>query len=95
MMYGVSDQNTSDTFSLMLLALFIIGLGFSIQQTAANPFVLNLGGNEKGSNRLNLAGGINSLGTVIGPIVLGLLLFNPIDHKNLHSLYKIIGLLFY
>ena len=94
MMYGVSDQNTSDTFSLMLLALFIIGLGFSIQQTAANPFVINLGGNEKGSNRLNLAGGINSLGTVIGPIVLGLILFNPIDHKNLHSLYKIIGLLF-
>ena len=46
MMYGVSDQNTSDTFSLMLLALFIIGLGFSIQQTAANPFVINLGGNE-------------------------------------------------
>ena len=68
MMYGVSGQNTSDTFSLMLLALFIIGLGFSIQQTAANPFVINLGGNEKGSNRLNLAGGINSLGTVIGPI---------------------------
>ena len=63
MMYGVSDQNTSDTFSLMLLALFIIGLGFSIQQTT-NPFVINLGGNEKGSNRLNLAGGIN-LGTVL------------------------------
>ena len=34
-------------FSLMLLALFIIGLGFSIQQTALNPFVINLGGNEK------------------------------------------------
>ena len=59
MMYGVSDQTKQFVFH-MLLALFI-GLGFSIQQTAANPFVINLGGIEKGSNRLNLAGGINSL----------------------------------
>ena len=94
MMYAVSDQNTSDIFSIILLALFIIGIGFSVQQTAANPFVINLGSIEKGSNRLNLAGGINSLGTVIGPIILGLILFNPIDDKNLYSLYKIIGILF-
>jgi len=94
MMFAVNGEPTKNSFSLILLALFVVGLGFSIQQTAANPFVINLGNIKKGSHRLNLAGGINSFGTVIGPIILGLLLFNPIDDKNLYSLYKIVGLLF-
>ena len=59
----------------MLGALFIVGLGFSLQQTAANPFAISLGEAEKGAHRLNLAGGINSLGTTIGPIVVALILF--------------------
>ena len=77
----------------MLLALFIIGLGFSIQQTAANPFVINIGDIKKGPNRLNFAGELTLL-NCIGPIILGLLLFNPIDDTKLYSLYKIVGLLF-
>ena len=75
MMFAVNGEPTKNSFSLILLALFVVGLGFSIQQTAANPFVINLGNIKKGSHRLNLAGGINSFGTVIGPIILGLLLF--------------------
>ncbi len=94
MMFSVNGEPTNNSFSLILLALFVVGLGFSIQQTAANPFVINLGDIKKGSHRLNLAGGVNSFGTVIGPVILGLLLFNPIDDKNLYSLYKIVGLLF-
>ena len=62
-------------FYYVLIALFIVGLGFSLQQTAANPFAISLGEPEKGSHRLNLAGGINSLGTTIGPIVVALILF--------------------
>ena len=94
MMLSVVGNLSNNSFTIMLLALFIIGLGFSIQQTAANPFVINIGDIKKGPNRLNLAGGINSLGTVLGPIILGLLLFNPIDDTKLYSLYKIVGLLF-
>ena len=94
MMLSVSGEPSNKSFLLILFSLFIIGLGFSIQQTAANPFVITLGDAKKGSHRLNLAGGVNSFGTVIGPIILGLLLFNPIDDRNLYSLYKIVGLLF-
>ena len=94
MMLSVVGNLSNNSFAIMLLALFIIGLGFSIQQTAANPFVINIGDIKKGPNRLNFAGGINSLGTVLGPIILGLLLFNPIDDTKLYSLYKIVGLLF-
>ena len=46
-----------------------------MQQTAANPFALLLGEPKTGSHRLNLAGGVNSLGTTIGPIIVTLILF--------------------
>jgi len=61
-------------YELILISLFIIGLGFSLQQTCAQPFALGLGDPKQGAQRLSLAGGVNSLGTTIGPIVLGLFL---------------------
>ena len=59
----------------MLVGLFIVALGFSLQQTAANPFAILLGDPKTGASRVNLGGGINSFGTTIGPIVVGLALF--------------------
>ncbi len=70
-----ASPGDSNVFYYVLGALFIVGLGFSLQQTAANPFAISLGDEEKGAHRLNLAGGINSLGTTIGPIVVALILF--------------------
>ncbi len=65
----------SHSFSGMLFGLFVVALGFSLQQTAAQPFAVLLGDPKTASNRINLAGGINSFGTMIGPIVVSLLLF--------------------
>ncbi len=59
----------------MLIGLFIVALGFSLQQTSANPFMILLGDEKTGSNRINLGGGINSLGTTIGPLIVALALF--------------------
>lgn len=70
-----ASPGDSDVFYYVLGALFIVGLGFSLQQTAANPFAVSLGDPDKGAHRLNLAGGVNSLGTTIGPIVVALILF--------------------
>ncbi len=65
----------ANTFTGMLLGLFIVALGFSLQQTAANPFAISLGDPSTGSSRVNLGGSINSFGTTIGPLVIGLALF--------------------
>lgn len=65
----------SGSFMFILAAFFIIALGFSLQQTSANPLVLNLGNPATGSYRLNFAGSVNSLGTAIGPILVSLVLF--------------------
>lgn len=89
----------------MLMGLFIVALGFSLQQTAANPFAVLLGDPKTGTSRINLGGGINSFGTTIGPLVIGFALFGTFDHvsddviKNLpltkvEYLYIGVGLLF-
>jgi len=65
----------ANTFTGMLVGLFIVALGFSLQQTAAQPFAIALGDPSTGASRVNLAGGINSFGTSIGPIVVAFALF--------------------
>lgn len=64
-----------NTYMGMLLGLFIVALGFSLQQTAANPFAILLGDPKTGASRVNLGGGINSFGTTIGPLILAFALF--------------------
>jgi MFS transporter, FHS family, L-fucose permease len=64
-----------NTFAGMLVGLFIVALGFSLQQTSAQPFIISLGDPSTGSSRVNLGGGINSFGTTIGPIVVAFALF--------------------
>ena len=64
-----------NTFAGMLVGLFIVALGFSLQQTAAQPFAISLGDPSTGTSRVNLGGGINSFGTTIGPIVVAFALF--------------------
>lgn len=65
----------ANVYAGMLMGLFIVALGFSLQQTAANPFAILLGDPKTGASRVNLGGGINSFGTTIGPIVVALALF--------------------
>ena len=64
-----------NSFPGMLLGLFIVALGFSLQQTAAQPFAIALGDPSTGTSRVNLGGGVNSFGTSIGPLVVALALF--------------------
>ncbi len=65
-------------YMAMLVGLFVVALGFSLQQTAANPFAILLGDPKTGASRVNLGGGINSFGTTIGPIIVGLALFGTV-----------------
>lgn len=63
------------SYELMLAGLFTVALGFSVQQTVANPLAIALGDAKTGSQRLTLAGGINNLGTTIGPLIVAYAIF--------------------
>ncbi|MCA0395786.1 MAG: MFS transporter [Bacteroidetes bacterium] len=91
----------ANSFPAILASFFVVALGFSLQQTAAQPFAISLGDPATGSHRLSLAGGVNSLGTTLGPIIVSLFLFGTVggEHKeptvtNISNLYYIVAAFF-
>ena len=89
------------SFPGLLVAYFVIALGFSLQQTAAQPFAIILGDPSTGSHRLNLAGGVNSIGTTVGPIIFSIFLFGSVKGDaasatvtNINNLFLIVACVF-
>jgi len=88
------------SFGFILTSFFIVALGFSLQQTSAQPYAVSLGTPETGAHRLNLAGGINSLGTTLGPIIVSYLLFGQLSGDgsasitSINQLYLIVAAMF-
>lgn len=80
---------TGATFGMVLACFFIIALGFSLQQTAAQPFALALGNPATGAHRLNFAGGVNSLGTLLGPIAVSVVLFGDLNNEGTATIESI------
>ncbi len=86
------------SFPLFLTALIVLAAGITALQVAANPYVSVLGPAETASSRLNLTQAFNSLGTVIGPLLGGLLILgkaakntqdiNTLSPQELH-LYRL------
>lgn len=76
---------TEGSYLFILGALFIVALGFSLQQTSAQPFAASLGEAHTASSRLNFAGGVNSFGTTIGPIVVSIALFGVISGVDIEE----------
>lgn len=76
---------TLTSYPLFLVALFIVGLGFAMLQIAANPYVTILGPERTASSRLNLAQGFNSVGTTLGPLIGGFLIFSYFAHSGAHG----------
>ncbi|WP_374950636.1 MFS transporter [Mucilaginibacter sp.] len=93
----------SGSFAFILFTFFVIALGFSLQQTAANPFVVALGSPETGTHRLNFAGGVNNFGSIMGPLIVSYVLFGSPSAKipasdvkiaSVNTLYIILAVLF-
>jgi FHS family L-fucose permease-like MFS transporter len=88
------------SFGMVLLCFFIIALGFSLQQTAAQPFAISMGSPETGAHRLNMAGGVNSFGTLLGPLAVSFMLFGSATSQkeatigNIQTLYFFLAGLF-
>ena len=73
------------SYPMFLGALFVVGIGFAMLQIAANPYVTILGPEKTASSRLNLAQGFNSIGTTLGPLIGGFLIFQYFATHNAHG----------
>ncbi len=71
------------SFNAFLFALFVIGCGLTFLETAANPYVTELGAKETAASRLNLAQSFNGLGCICAPLLVGWFLFSDTqEHPN-------------
>lgn len=60
----------SRTFILFLIALFIMGTGLAILQTASNPYVVVIGPRESAAARISVLGIANKLAGFVAPLIL-------------------------
>ena len=70
------------SFSAFLLCLFIIGCGLVFLETAANPYVTELGAKETATSRLNLSQSFNGLGSLFATFCVGQFLFNNTEEGS-------------
>ena len=80
------------SFGLFLFALFLIGCGLAMLETAANPYASELGDPDTASSRLNLAQSLNGLGSILGPVVMGGFLFTS-HSKSVALPYSLMGII--
>jgi fucose permease len=76
----------SATYSLFLLALFTLGSGLTILQTASNPFVVALGPKESAAKRISIMGIINKTAGVLVPLLFTALIFSDINSFDTSAL---------
>ena len=67
------------TYWVFLLAIFIQGIGMTILQTAANPYITILGPIESGAKRIAIMGIANKTAGALGSLIFGALLLSGID----------------
>lgn len=83
-----------NTFAAFLAALFVIGCGLTFLETAANPYVTELGDKETASSRLNLSQTFNGMGCFMATLLVGGFLFSDSEaHADVSVPYAIMGVL--
>lgn len=80
------------SFNFFLFSLFVIACGLVFLETAANPYMTELGDRETAANRLNLAQSFNGLGCACAPLLVGMMLFSEGQEANLSFPYMVMGI---
>lgn len=80
------------SFNFFLFSLFVIACGLVFLETAANPYMTELGNRETAASRLNLAQSFNGLGCACAPLLVGMVLFSEGQEANLSLPYMIMGM---
>ena len=80
------------SFNFFLFSLFVIACGLVFLETAANPYMTELGDRATAASRLNLAQSFNGLGCACAPLLVGMMLFSEGQEANLSFPYMIMGI---
>ncbi|WP_027455490.1 sugar MFS transporter [Xylanibacter brevis] len=80
------------SFYGFLVALFIIGCGLTFLETAANPYVTELGPKATSASRLNLSQTFNGMGSFMATLLVGQFLYRDgVESADVAVPYGILG----
>lgn len=66
-------------FAIFLLALFLLGTGLTLLQTAANPYIVCIGPRESAAMRISIMGLVNKGAGIVVPLVFTALILTGMD----------------
>jgi FHS family L-fucose permease-like MFS transporter len=69
----------SGSYAFFLGALFVIATGLSFLETAANPFVAQMGPSSTSERRLNIAQAFNPIGAITGVLIGSRFIFSGVE----------------
>ena len=67
------------TYWMFLTGIFVQGMGMTLLQTAANPYITILGPMESGAKRIAIMGIANKVAGALGSLIFGAILLSGID----------------
>lgn len=70
------------SYMAFLVALFVLGTGLTILQTASNPYVIFLGPKESAATRIAIMGLINKVAGVVVPIVFAAVVLSDVTDAS-------------
>lgn len=76
----------SANFIIFLIALFTLGSGLTILQTASNPYIVLVGPTESAAMRISIMGLINKSAGILAPLVFTALIFSDLSSFNTTAL---------
>ena len=74
------------TYGIFLAGLFILGTGLAILQTAANPYITNIGPIESAAKRISIMGLCNKFAGIISPLIFAALVLKASDNELFRQL---------
>lgn len=74
------------TYGIFLTGLFVLGTGLAILQTAANPYVTNIGPIESAAKRISIMGLCNKFAGIISPLIFAALVLKASDNELFRQL---------
>jgi FHS family L-fucose permease-like MFS transporter len=77
------------SYPLFLMGLFIIGIGLSLLQTAANPYVTIIGPENRAAQRISIMGICNKTAGIVAPLLLAAFIIKPNDSQLFKDIYTI------
>src|SRR5579871_6389127 len=77
--YSFWPAALSGRYAFFLLALFVIASGLSFLETAANPFIAQLGDPDTSERRLNFSQAFNPFGAITGALAGTVFIFSGVE----------------